>query len=130
MTEETKKYLAIGLVVICLGFAGVMFYRTLFDTGPVKAEGMSALLCTQCGGFEIPADEFRELMNKKAADMLMPGQTGAMECPKCGQKSCYTARKCTRCESIFAIGQAKDLKYPDRCPKCGFSMLEDRQKNR
>ena len=133
MDEETKKYLAIGLVAICLVVSGTVFYRSFFgnSTGAAGGNQDMALLCTTCGGFEIPADEFRELMSKQGPGMMMgmPGQQMTMECPKCAKKTCYMAQKCQQCENIFVFGQARDQNYPDRCPKCSFSRIKDRQKN-
>jgi predicted RNA-binding Zn-ribbon protein involved in translation (DUF1610 family) len=133
MNDETKKYVGITVAAIFLLLAGMYAYRTMFGgslTGPVGNKQM-ALLCTSCGGFEIPVDEFRDLMNKNSDSMMMgmPGQLMAMECPKCGQKTCYRAQKCPQCENIFVFGQAKDQNYPDRCPKCMHSKNEDKQKN-
>ena len=133
MDEETKKYLAIGLVAICLVVSGTVFYRSFFgnSTGAAGGNQDMALLCTTCGGFEIPADEFRELMSKQGPGMMMgmPGQQMVMECPKCAKKTCYMAQKCEQCEAIFVFGQAREQSYPDRCPKCSFSRIEDRQKS-
>jgi predicted RNA-binding Zn-ribbon protein involved in translation (DUF1610 family) len=132
MSDDTKKYLSIGLAVVCIGVAGTIFYRTI-GGGGARTDGNRdvALLCTHCGGFEIPVDEFRELMSQQGSGtMMMPDQMAAMPCPKCSQKTCYMAQKCKQCEAIFVFGQAKDQNYPDRCPKCGFSAIEVRQKNR
>jgi len=124
-------------VAICLTVAGTFFYRSFFGNGKGDVGGNRdmALLCTTCGGFEIPTNEFRDLMSKQrppTPSMMMqrPGQPMVLECPKCGQKTCYVAQKCPQCENIFVFGQAKDQNYPDRCPKCGFSSIENRQKNR
>lgn len=134
MTEEMKKYVAIALAVICLLIAGTIAYRTMFGGGSAGSGSNRdvVLLCTKCGGFEISADEFREIMSKNADPMMMgmPGQPMVIPCPKCGQKTCYLAQKCPQCENIFVMGQARDQNYPDRCPKCSFSAIEDRQKNR
>ena len=135
MDEETKKYLSIGFAVVCVAIAGTIFYRTMFGGSSGSGGGNRdiAMLCATCGGFEIPADEFREMMSQQgpgAMMMGMPGQPMAMECPQCAKKTCYMAQKCQQCENIFVFGQAKDQNYPDRCPKCSFSTMEDRQKNR
>ena len=131
MSEEAKKYLAIGLVVVCLGFAGFMVKKTFFpsDNAGDMGDRQMALICKTCGGFEIPFSEFREMMTKQGPSMMMmmPGQPMAMECPKCGQKSCYPAQKCPSCENIFISGQARDAKFPDRCPKCGKSQAEEQR---
>jgi hypothetical protein len=132
MDEETKKYLSIGAAVICLLITGTIFYRTMLggSSGSGGANREAALLCTTCGGFEIPADVLREMMSQQdPATMMMRRMPAAMECPQCGKKTCYEAQKCQQCENIFVVGQARDRNYPDRCPKCSFSYIEDRRQN-
>lgn len=132
MTEETKKFLAIGAVVVCLGIAGTVTYKTFFgDGGGVSMSGDVPLLCTTCGGFEIPMKQFQEIMSKNPMGMMpgMPGQQMVIDCPKCNKKTCYPAQKCPKCQNIFVFGQARDQNFPDRCPKCKFSEYEDMQKN-
>jgi len=135
MDEQTKKYLVIGLAVVCLSVAGTLFYRSFFGSsggGGNTGDRQVALMCASCGGFEVSGDEFREMMSQQGPEammMMMPGQAAAMECPQCGKKTCYQAQKCKQCETIFVFGQAKDKNYPDRCPKCSFSSMEDRRQN-
>ena len=132
MDEQTKKYLVIGLAVVCLSVVVVMFYRSFGggSGGGNTGDRQIALMCASCGGFEVSVDEFREMMSQQGPEaMMMPGQAAAMECPQCGKKSCYQAQKCKECEAIFVFGQARDKNYPDRCPKCGFSNIEDRRQN-
>jgi len=132
MTEELKKYLLIGIAIVCLSIGGIIMYRSFSGGSSGTAGGNRdiALMCSSCGGFEIPVDEFRELMSSQGPmGRMMPGQQNmAMKCPKCSNKTCYMAQKCQQCENIYVFGQARDQKYPDRCPKCSFSMIEDRQK--
>jgi len=134
MDEQTKQYLVIGITVVCLSVAGTMSYRSFFggSGGGDTGDRQIALMCASCGGFEVSVDEFREIMSQQGPDlmmMMMPGQAATMECPQCGKKSCYQAQKCKQCETIFVFGQAKDKNYPDRCPKCSFSYIEDRRQN-
>lgn len=137
MSEEAKKYLVVGFTVVCLGVAGFMSYRTFFggSLGGGDTNPNIALLCSKCGGFEVPADTVREELSKSLGTMPMMGPGGmarqAINCPKCNQKTCYVAQKCEAkgCQNIYMFGQAKDVNYPDRCPKCRFSFMENTQKN-
>lgn len=135
MTEETKKFLAIGALVLCLGIAGTVTYNTFFGGGGGGTfSGDIPLLCMSCGGFEIPISQYQEMMSKNPMGMMpgmpgMPGQQVAMVCPKCNKKTCYSAQKCLKCKNIYIYGQARDQNYPDRCPKCKSSELEDLEKN-
>ena len=108
MDEQTKKNLVIGVTVVCLFAASILFYRSFFGgSGGAGAagDGQAALMCTSCGGFEVSMDEFREMISQQAPGaMMMAAGTVAMECPKCGKKTCYQARKCKKCETIFVTG--------------------------
>lgn len=129
MTDETKKYLAIGFTVVSVAIAGFIFYRTIFGGNSAPAANADvALYCTDCGGFEIEVEQYREILSKNPESMMMPmmpAQQKPMECPKCGKEACYPAQKCLECEAIYVFGQSKDKEYPDRCPDCGFSQMED-----
>jgi len=133
MSDETKKYVGIAIVVACLLAAGTIAYNS-FSGGGAKYDGdrKMALMCAECGGFEVSGDEFREMMTQQGPEaMMMPGMgPQTMECPKCGKKSCMAAQKCQKCENIFVFGQAKDQNYPDRCPKCKYSGMEERIQQR
>ena len=104
MSDETKKYLGIGIAIISLLVAGMVFYNIVGKNGSSSMSGNPdvALFCTHCGGFEITLDEFRELMKNQSNPMMaMPGQSAAITCPKCSKKSCYQAQRCQQCEAIF-----------------------------
>ena len=133
MAENTKKYLAILFAIVSLIIVVTIFYRT-FSSGSGSGGGKDTvyLLCKSCGPIGITQDEFREIMMTQPGGMMPPMMGGPMlfNCPECGQKSCAVAQKCQKCDNIFITGQAQDPRYPDRCPKCGFSAIEDRQKKR
>jgi|GEM_PF-2742082 len=133
MTEEMKKFLAISGAVVSLSIAGWVSYDTFFGDGWQPASDV-VLLCTTCGGFEIPIKEYSDFMAKNPQNMqdtMMPMGSNlvVIPCPKCGKKTCCAATKCPKCKNIFVFGQAKDQQFPDRCPKCKFSEIEDMQKN-
>jgi len=132
--QQTKKKLQVGFVVACLLLAGVIFSSSfLGGTGKSgnTGDGMIPLMCVSCGGFEVSIDEFRQMFSQDSTDSMsmMSGPPAVMQCPKCDKKSCYEAMKCKKCQNIFVYGQSKDRKLPDRCPKCGFSEIEDSFKN-
>jgi len=55
----------------------------------------------------------------------------AMICEKCGEQSVYRAEKCGNpdCGLIFFRGSVPN-DFPDRCPKCGYSVTEEQRKAR
>jgi hypothetical protein len=129
MIEDGKKFLLIGFVSIALLIAGTVFYRTISGNSKTKVNAAAsvALKCTECGGFEVTLDEFNDILSKGSGGMGFGPKI--VDCPKCGKHTCYVAQKCQKCQNIFVSGEANDERFPDRCPKCGFSKVEDRFKN-
>lgn len=54
-------------------------------------------------------------------------ETPALKCEKCGQPSAYAAVKCGKCGLVFEAGAVKN-DFPDKCPKCKYSKIEDERK--
>jgi predicted RNA-binding Zn-ribbon protein involved in translation (DUF1610 family) len=50
------------------------------------------------------------------------------ECPKCGKVAVREALKCPKCGNVFIPDWDRQNDYPDRCPKCGFSEIEQEQR--
>jgi DNA-directed RNA polymerase subunit RPC12/RpoP len=77
-----------------------------------------------CGNtWQMDNKEFFQYVEKYRDGMTVPG----VECPKCGNKSGYRAIKCEKCGFIFEK-PTNTTDYPDRCPKCGHSAVEDSRK--
>ncbi len=129
MEGQGKKVLSIVFAVVALIVAGIVISKT-FSGSSKNAE--IHLLCKSCGEMEISPDDFREMMNQPDGMMppILPMMGGPMllNCPECGQKTCAVARKCEKCEKVFVPGMAGDQSYPDRCPGCGYSVVEEAQK--
>ena len=43
-----------------------------------------------------------------------------------GEIAAYRATTCSKCNGIVVTGDAGDEKYPDKCPACGYSAVEER----
>jgi DNA-directed RNA polymerase subunit RPC12/RpoP len=87
---------------------------------------------------ELSRDEYRDIMQEEMENseggpmgMMMPGM-GPMviTCTECSEKSLYMARKCEECEEIFIEDYTVTDDYPDRCPECGYSRMEDMRNKR
>ncbi|GEM_PF-2217301 len=53
----------------------------------------------------------------------------AFKCPECGEQAVYKAIKCEKCGKVF-LGRREPGKRYDACPDCGYSKVEERQKER
>ena len=134
MDDSGKKRVMVAIVVICLVAAGVItfIFNNPFSSssGP---KGPVQMLCVNpdCGyAFEISRNEYRKQMMEKGpmGPMMMGPMTAlhAFTCPKCGKKSAYVATKCPKCGKVFIPNYGITDDYPDRCPECGYSAMEER----
>jgi len=80
----------------------------------------------QCGAeYQMNLKEYFEYMEEHAdpGSLLPP----PLVCKKCGQKSVYRAVKCEKCGFTFERGTVR-ADFADRCPKCGYSKVEEARK--
>jgi ribosomal protein L40E len=80
--------------------------------------------CNQA--YSVTREEFSQMQGDNPMAM-MPMTQGppAFKCLKCGQDTAYMAQQCEKCKDVFFNGEAGDEMYPDKCPKCGYSFLEE-----
>ena len=138
MDDSRKKQVMVAVVVICIAVAAVvtLVFNNPFGGGSAGSKGPVQMLCVNpdCGyAFEISRDEFRKQMMKKDPMGPMMGPMGAppaFTCPKCGKESAYMATKCPKCGNVFIIDYSISDDYPDRCPECGYSALEESRNKR
>ena len=134
MDEEKKKIVMIVVAVTCIVLAVVITFVTN-EGGGRRATGPVHMLCVNpdCGvSFELSRDDYSEQLKANPPDMMMPGMPGremagppVFTCSECGEESAYVANKCPECEAFFIRGQAGDQRFPDRCPECDYSAMED-----
>ena len=125
----------IVVAITCIVLAVVITFVTNEGGGSRRATGPIPMLCVNpdCGvSFELSRDEYSEQLRANPPDMMMPGMPGrgmagpsVFTCSDCGEKSAYMATKCPECEASFIHGQAGDQQFPDRCPECNHSAMED-----
>lgn len=118
----------VGLVisaVLMLGlFAG--FIVETIGGGSIGGGGGGDvwMVCTNpdCGAkYELSSGEFRQLAGPMTP--MGPAQT-VFECKECGQQTAYVGMQCPKCGEVFIRGSASQ-QYPDKCPACGYSRMED-----
>lgn len=136
MDEDKKKVVMIVIIVLCIGLAAGITYWTNRGSGPGKKISSIPMACanSKCGyTTELTIKEFNELMSKGRGDGVTPDPMfmgpAALECPECGEMSFFTANKCEKCGEIF-LSNPDSRDYPDRCPKCGYSAMEERTQAR
>jgi len=130
MEDGAKNIAKIVVIVVCLVAAVVLsvnFMGVGGGGGGVTDETERAMVCEECGNkYTISEGEFKTQIGEKSSGEMMMGQLLALDCPECGEEAAFRAIKCSKCSEIFTKGEAQDNKYPDKCPKCGFSEIEER----
>ena len=131
-----SKNVKIIISVVCLVLAAVIFCFTsgIFSGGGGGGgDGKIWFKCVNpdCNQpYSLTIDEFQKAQGNSPMMMpMMTGQQQAFKCQKCGQQSAYMAVKCgnPKCDNVF-IMQSVNNDFPDRCPKCGYSAMEQSEK--
>ena len=137
MSNNVKVIVAVA----CLALAvGIFCYMSGIFSGSSSSGGDGKIwfkcVNPKCNAaYSLTPDEFAKLQgNNPMMPMMMPGQTPAFQCQKCSQKTAYMATKCEnkKCGEIFITQMPMPGKanqdFPDRCPKCGYSAIEQMEK--
>jgi rubrerythrin len=128
MEEGKKKMIMIGVIVACIVAAIVITVATHSGSSSggvdsIKRGTMIWLKCRKCENtWQMDKRDYFEYIEKYRVGMTIP----PLVCPKCSEKEGYRAEKCEKCGFIFERGTTNDL--VDRCPKCGYSALEEVRK--
>ncbi|OHB44124.1 MAG: hypothetical protein A2178_03400 [Planctomycetes bacterium GWC2_49_10] len=130
------KYTIIGC---CMGLAALILGWQFWPAGGGGGEDVDiVMLCTnaKCDkAYKLKPAEFQEMMSKQGGMdpmMMMGGMSASFECKFCKQKTASIAYECPKCKSVFVQpnpmmgGMSND--YPDRCPDCKFSQIEEDMK--
>ena len=142
MDDTGKKKLRIGIIIASLTLAAVITYVTSSGGDSGGSNRGSRVIYIMCDNqdcpeseYEVSTEQYREMMQavQSPEDRLTGPMMGpmALECKNCSQETAYMSQKCEECETFFSIdydGASDD--YPDRCPECGFSRIEEGQSNR
>ena len=137
MDEDKKQKIMIGAIVGCLIIAGAIFFVSKGGGKPKKVAAKPVLMvCANksCkASYELSSEEYRQEMqgDSQGMDPMMMSMMGPimLKCNDCGKKSLSVGEKCEKCETVFPSGTVKK-DYPDRCPKCKYSKIEELRKSR
>ena len=123
MEDSKKKPVMIGIIIVCLAAAAVIFIKTSSQNSASTAKGqMIWLKCANeaCGTeYQMDSEKFSLAIMEGGMPTTM--QAPALACEKCGEKSAYRAEKCPKCGTVFFMDNS------GKCPKCGFSAGEEEQ---
>ena len=134
MERRARRQVLLGVVIaVCLVLAGTITLLTSSSRGGRRARTSRDKIWVICRNpeckaeYQIAYDDYFQFMVKnrdRLSDVEPP-----MTCEKCGEPSVYEAIKCESCGLVFEAGAIpNDVK--DKCPKCGYSKLEEQRKLR
>ncbi|HUW19252.1 MAG TPA: hypothetical protein VMW16_08125 [Sedimentisphaerales bacterium] len=133
MDESKKKPIMIAVIVVCLGAAAVIAYKSTRRNEGIPAHFAKEMTWVKCRNpkceaeYEITKKEYYEYLEKNTTPTMMSAP--ALICTKCGEPSVYRAVKCEKedCGIVFEANWKRG-DYEDRCPKCGHSQIERERK--
>ena len=138
MDPEVKKKVMIAVIVACLAAAIIMTVISLNRRAVAPGPGGPVqMLCRNpdCGkDFVLSRKEFNRIKEQarggdlQTADGIPTRKDVTFTCPHCGRESGAVAMKCPQCEKIFIGGASFAQRFPDKCPSCGYSEMEQRSR--
>ena len=132
MDEDKKKKVKIACVAGCMVIALVIFMLSRGKSlSSGRTKGTMQMLCVneECNAeYEATAEQFRE--TRVPSGPIGTGGRGlgpqTFVCLECGEESAFVATKCVQCGFVFTQSYDDTDDYPDRCPECDHSAIEDR----
>ena len=138
MEDSKKKPVMIGVIVVCLGVAGLVTYMRSGDDGGIGSISDDEMRWVKCRNPECNAEYevglkkyFKDLAENMNPNPMATSAT-ALTCKECDKRSLYSAKKCanTACGIVFNEGVSGPDDHADRCPDCGQSEIEEIRKRR
>ncbi len=125
------------IIAACILVAVLVFVKT--RSGGSSGGGLDSISdadmvwmkCRACNGsFEMSRKQYyKDISEKAAANATAMMLTPPLPCQKCSKNAAFLAEKCANCGEIFISGTVQN-DFPDRCPKCKHSKVEDSRKAR
>ncbi|MGB9624519.1 MAG: hypothetical protein ACPMAQ_06605 [Phycisphaerae bacterium] len=110
LTEDgrTKPVGAIAVVLVLVASCsalGYYFWKGGVDLGGGMPQIKHAIVCWNCGYTRF--------------ERLQPGSGTLGPCPKCKKDTLGLGYPCPQCGTPVVLNEARGLKPPTKCPKCG-----------
>ncbi len=124
------------IIAACILVAVLVFVKTRSGGGSAGINSISDteqvwMKCRSCNAsFEMSRKQYyKDISEKAAASAAAMMLTPPLTCQKCSKNAAFLAEKCANCNEIFIAGSVPN-DFPDRCPKCKHSKVEDTRKAR
>lgn len=116
-----------GIICIIIVMAIGITFQTRKKTYGIESIDSSEMIwvkCTKCGAaYQMGQKDYLLYLQEQGEPMVKP----PMSCKECNADGVYVAEKCERCGEVFFSGSGFG-DFPDRCPGCGYSSIEDFKK--
>jgi len=127
-----KNVIYAVVIAACILVAVVVFMKTRGggSTGidSISDSEMIWMKCRSCNhAYEMSYKEYnKQIQEKMTASPTAMMVTPLLTCEKCGKDRASKAVKCAnaKCGEVFIEGSVPN-DFPDRCPKCKHSAVED-----
>jgi RNA polymerase subunit RPABC4/transcription elongation factor Spt4 len=136
MEDSKKKRIMIGIIVIFIAVAGLItFARRGGWGGSIDAIPDDKMTWVKCANpsckaeYQMSEKKFLTAMQERLEGNTNERMIQALTCKECGKNSIYQAYKCPSCGTVFVRG-VTGSDFPDTCPKCGHSEMEQNWKKR
>jgi len=128
-----KNMVYVIVIAVCLVLAVVIFVISRSGgSGGLADMERGELIWIKCNNpncgaaSQIDKVDYYAQIEDRMRENPMSLQVPALVCQECKENSVYRAVKCPKCGEMSSYGRPGD--FDDRCPKCGFSEMEDKRK--
>lgn len=135
MQEYLKKQIMLGVIGGCLVLAGLITLMTRPRKMGIPAKFAKEFKWVKCrdpncaAEYQITKKDY--FVHREKNTELWALEAPGLICKNCGKKSVYEAVKCEKCKLVFEIYSSIPRSFRDKCPKCGYSKInEDREHQR
>ncbi len=138
MEDSKKKPVMIGVIVVCLGVAGLVTYMRSGSGGGIDSLSDDEVKWVKCNNpacnaeYEMGKKKYYQDLQENMNPNPMSTAAVALTCKECNKRSIYGAEKCANpeCGTVFIEGISGQDDFADRCPDCGKSETQESRKRR
>lgn len=124
----TKKQCLI-IMAVCVACAiGITLFTQMGNSESILEKDSKQMLCSACGySFTVSSQEYVAML-KNQRQTGDPSIGNVFQCPNCSKIAVQKSLQCPECENCFIPDWSRKDDYPDRCPKCNFSEIEQKER--
>jgi ribosomal protein L37E len=132
MKKANKKLIKIFIIIVCLGSAGAIAFKSRSGRSGLDSVPRGQMIWVKCSNpdcqaeYEVDNKDYWEYVEEHRNPMSL--SVPPLICRQCDKKSVFKAVKCEKCGLVFFHG-TNQTSYADTCPKCGFSKMKKQRES-